>query len=273
MLLTKEVVSNYSNTGHKKAHTPLIKLFLLAIIGGSFIALAGAGANTAMSTVNNPSLSKLVSAVLFPGGLAMVMCATCELFTSDCLMSISVLTKKITFFEMIRTWIVVYIGNLVGSMTIAYMIFSSKQLSLFDNSLAYASMKIAVKKCSLNFTDALTLGILCNILVCIAAVIAYSSDTIIDKIAGLYFPILLFVVAGYEHCIANMFYIPVGLFAKNNPKYLEFAAEHSLDLTNLTYHNFFINNLLPVTIGNIIGGSLCIGALYWLIFLKDETNH
>lgn len=271
MLSTKEVMEKYVSLGENKVNTPFLKTLLLAVIAGFFIALAGVGANAAIATIENPSIAKLISAVVFPAGLSMVSCAGCELFTGDSLIVISLLDKKIKFSSMLKCWIIVYIGNLIGSVLIALLASASKQLSLYDSKLAVMTISIAVKKTSLSFSQGLFLGIGCNFLVCIAVLIALSANSTADKIAGVFFPILLFVVSGFEHSVANMYYIPAGIIAKMNPEYLRLAVEKGIEVDRLNISSFLLKNLLPVTIGNLIGGTL-VGLLYWYIYLRKVKN-
>ena len=270
MLTSAEVAKEYIELGYKKANYPLYKMIGLSILAGMFIAFASVGSNTVSATVTSGSIGKLLAGLIFPGGLAMVLCCGTELFTGDCLLIISVLKKKLTVSKMLRCCFFVYLGNFIGSVLIAFLIYSSGQLSFFDNDLAVNTIKVAVKKVSFTFTQGVSLGILCNILVCTAVVLAASSKNLTDKIVGLFFPILLFTLSGFEHSVANMYYISSGLFAIQNPTYAQLAVEHGIHIEKLNVGAFFINNLLPVTIGNIIGGALFIGAFYWFLYLREE---
>jgi formate/nitrite transporter len=143
---------------------------------------------------------------------------------------------------------------------------------MFSNSLAVSEISTAVSKCSLSFSDAFIKGIACNFLVCIAVWISFAGKTVVDKIIGLFFPIMIFVTAGFEHSVANMYYIGVGLFAKMNPTYADAATEAGVDLTNLTWGKFFVSNLLPVTLGNIVGGAVLVGVVYWFCYLQGKKE-
>ena len=270
MLTSQELAKEYIDLGYKKANYPLYKMIGLAILAGMFIAFASVASNTVSATVQNGSISKLLSGLVFPGGLAMVLCCGTELFTGDCLLTIALLKKKITMSKMLKCWFFVYIGNLIGSVFIAFLIHTSGHLSLFDNAVAINTIKVAVKKVSITFTQGISLGILCNILVCTAVVMAASCKSMTEKIAGLFFPILLFILSGFEHSVANMYYIPAGLFALTNKDYVNLAMEHNIHVEKLNIMSFFTDNLLPVTIGNIIGGAICIGVMYWFLYLRDE---
>jgi formate/nitrite transporter len=262
-----EVAKNYIGIGKGKANMPAGRMFVLSIFAGMFIAFAAAGSATAAATAENACIAKLISGCIFPAGLAMVLVAGSELFTGNCLLTIPLLEREITWAQMLRNWLIVYLGNFVGSLFISWAVNASHQLSLFNNGLAGTTIRTAVMKTSLSFPDALIKGILCNVLVCIAVWMAFAAKDVAGKIIGLFFPIMLFVTSGFEHSVANMFYISAGLFAKSNPDYLAAAAT---DVSGLTWSSFFIGNLVPVTLGNIIGGAVIVGAGYWLAYLKKS---
>lgn len=267
-----EVAANYVGIGKKKTLTPISKLLVLGIFAGMFIAMAAVGANTASCMIPNAGVAKLVGAMIFPVGLAMVLIAGSELFTGNTLIIIPVLEKQATVGGMLKNWVAVYIGNFIGSLFVAFLVNSCNQLGLFSNALAATTIKTALAKSSLNFGNAFILGILCNFLVCIAVWISFAAKDVAGKFLGLYMPIMLFVLAGFEHSVANMYYVPAGLIAAKNPAYLATAIEKGIDVTNLTWGNFFMNNLIPVTLGNIVGGSLIVGLGYWFAFLKDAKK-
>ena len=265
-----EVAKNYVNIGKGKVNTPIAKMFVLAIMAGAFIALAGVGSGAASCVIENASAAKFVGACVFPGGLAMVLLAGSELFTGNNLLIIPLLEKEVDIAGVLRNWCVVYLGNLVGSLAVAGLAVASGQVNLYGGAVATGAISTAIAKCSMPFMQAVLKGIGCNFLVCIAVWMSFAAKDVAGKIIGLFFPIMLFVVSGFEHSVANMYYIGIGLFAKANPALAEAAVAAGKDLTNLTWGNFFIKNLLPVTIGNIIGGALCVGLPYWFIYLKKN---
>lgn len=265
-----EVAKNYITIGKVKVNTPVAKMFLLAVLAGAFIAMGGVGAATAAVSIPMASVGKLVGACIFPGGLTMVLLAGSELFTGNCLLTIPLLEKEISAEGMIKNWIVVYMGNFVGSLLVAAGVVFSHQISLFDNGLAVSVISAAAAKCALPFGDALIKGILCNFLVCIAVWISFAAKDAAGKIAGLFFPIMIFVVSGFEHSVANMYYIAAGLFAKNIPAYAQAAKEAGVNSDVITWGSFLGKNLLPVTLGNIIGGAVCVGCVYWFIYLRKS---
>ena len=179
---------------------------------------------------------------------------------------IPLLSGEIKVSAMLKSWVIVYIGNLVGGILIGALVSLGHTLGLFSNAVAGSVINTAVAKVSMTFGDALVRGVLCNFLVCIAVWISFAAKDVAGKIVGLFFPIMVFVLSGFEHSVANMYYVSAGLFAAGNPTYL---AAATADTSVLTWGAMFLKNLLPVTIGNIIGGSVCVGLPYWYVYLKD----
>ena len=270
MFTPAEVAANVITIGRNKASLKVYQMLLLGFLAGMFIALAAVGSNTISCSIETPSIAKFAGAAVFPVGLAMVLLAGSELFTGNCLMIISVLEKKVRVLEMLKNWLFVYIGNFIGSIFVALLVYYGGQLDLFGGALAVSTIKAAATKASLDISKAVILGILCNFLVCIAVWISFAAKTVGGKLAGLFMPIMLFVGCGYEHSVANMYYVPAGLIALNNPDYAAAAAETVTTIANLTLGNFLIHNLIPVTIGNIIGGMILVGMIYWGVYLKNK---
>ena len=267
----KETAEVCVNVGKAKTSNSIVKLLLLGFMAGAFIAFGGVGANTVSATITNGSVAKACGAMIFPAGLAMVLIAGSELFTGNSLISVSVLNKDVKASAMIKNWVCVYIGNFIGSVFVAWLCFVANQYGLFNNAVAVNTIGVAASKCSLQFGPALASGILCNILVCIAVWMSFAAKQVADKIIAIYLPIVAFVLAGFEHCVANMYFIPAGIFAASNPTYAAAAVEAGKNLANLTWGNMFVTNLLPVTIGNIIGGCI-VGLVYWLIYLNGSKK-
>lgn len=253
MLTPKELLHFFSTTYTAKTKLTTSRMFLLAVLAGTFVALAGIGATTGMATVEDPSLAKLISSVIFPAGLTMIIIGGGELFTGDCLLSIGYLSKTVRPLAMLRVLVVVYLGNFVGSLAIAWIVVFSHTPSLFGGALASSIVSAAQGKVALSFSDAFLRGILCNFLVCLAVWMAAGSKSAASKLSALFYPILVFVICGFEHCVANMYYIPAGIWA---------AAEYGIAAEGLTWGTMLVNNLLPVTLGNVAGGVI-FGALCW----------
>lgn len=268
-----EAAKLYVEAGKGKVRLSLGRMFLLAVLAGVFIAFGGVAATTAAVSVPLASVGKLLGACVFPGGLAMVLCAGSELFTGNCLLVIPLLERRITVKQMLRNWVVVYLGNFAGGIVVAALCVFGHQASLFDNGVAVSIISTAAAKTALPFGDAFLKGIACNFLVCIAVWIAgFAAKTVGGKLAGLFFPIMFFVVSGFEHSVANMYYIAAGLFAKTNGTYGAAALEAGVDMAGLNWGTFFTGNLIPVTLGNILGGAVCVGCVYWYIYLKKAGD-
>lgn len=272
MFTPGEVAKNVIGIAKTKANLSVSRMIALGIMAGMFIGLAAVGSNTVSCTVQSGSIAKLLCGCVFPGGLTMVLLAGSELFTGNSLMIIGVLEKEVKVSAMIKNLIFVYIGNFIGSIVIVLLAYYGGQYDLFGGALAVNTIKVAVAKSSLSFGKAVCLGILCNFLVCIAVWISFAAKTVGGKIAGLFFPIMMFILCGFEHSIANMYFIPAGLIANTNPAYHAAAIEAGVNVGNLTAGNFLINNLIPVTLGNMIGGMVLVGCMYWFIYLKKTDK-
>ncbi len=257
-----EIARIYSDVGAAKTRMPFAKLFLLSIFAGAFIALGALGSTIAGCGVNPPAVGKLFSAVIFPVGLTMVLIAGSELFTGNCLILLSVFEKKASVKGLIYNLCVVWIGNFVGAFFIAFLATYGHVYSLFDMNIAMATVKIAAGKCDYTFVECLLKGILCNIMVCIAVWMSFSSKQISGKILASFLPIIVFVLCNFEHCVANFYFIPAGLLA---------AKEYNIQQEGLSWLYFIIKNEIPVTLGNIIGGFL-VAAGYWVIYLNPKKD-
>ena len=270
----KEIAQNYVALGVTKTKYSTSKLLLLGIMAGMFVGLASVGATMAQATVAGTAFApvgKLLSAVIFSSALAMVLIAGSELFTGNCLIIIAVLEKEVKVKAMLRNLALVYVGNFIGGLLVAVIAVYSGVFSAFGNAAAVTAIYTAVTKASLPFFDALLRGIFCNVLVCIAVWMAFAAKDVGGKVLALILPITLFVLSGYEHCIANMCYLPTGWLAVRNYTYYNaYAGSYELaTVASLTWKSMFLNNLIPSTIGNIIGGSGLVGTMYWLIYLRE----
>lgn len=264
-----EVANKAVAVGIKKASLDFWTMFFLAVLAGAFIAF---GAILATTVGTNGSefpygVNALLKGLIFTVGLILVIVAGAELFTGNNLMLMAVLSKKITLTKMLRNWGVVYLGNFVGSIIIAAIMLMAKQYTFAGGAVGKTALSIANAKSGLEFFSAVGLGIMCNLLVCLAVWMTFSARTTSGKIAAIILPITAFVAAGFEHSVANMYFVPMGLFIKwFDPTFTSNAG----DFANLTFGNFLVNNLIPVTIGNIIGGAVFIGGVYWLIYLRKN---
>lgn len=262
-----ELTENYAKTGKIKAEKPFGKLLMSAILAGIFIACGAAVCNTAVHSIADVSTARVVSGLLFPFGLGMVMLLGAELFTGNVMIGISVLNGDTTIGNLLRNWAVVYLGNFVGAILLAVGCALFGQFNYSHGMLAVYTIKTAAAKCALPFANALVLGVFCNVLVCSGVLCSLSAKDTIGRIVGAYIPVAFFVICGFEHSIANMYYVPAGLFALQVPEYASLAVKAGLDVSVLTWDNFLLHNLLPVTLGNIIGG-LTVGVTMWGCNLK-----
>ena len=272
----QEVVQANMNGAVKKAATSKKKVFFMGIMAGVCIALGAQSSNVAMHDISNVGLARLVAGCVFPVGLMMIVFIGGELFTGDCMMTMACIKRKISVASLIRTLVIVYFGNMVGAVALAYLVYLSGQYNYTNGALGAFTIKVALGKVSLSFLPPLkgiTSGILCNILVCIAILMAVAATDIVGKVWAIFFPIMAFVVGGFEHCVANMYYIPAGIFASMNADYVAKAKElygiTGSQIASLNWENFFLVNLLPVTIGNIIGGGFIIGGLFFYLHGKN----
>ena len=263
MYSPKEIAERYVAVGTGKAELPASSMLILGIFAGAFIAFGALASQIIAVSIPLPSVAKCAGAAVFPIGLMLVLCAGGELFTGNCLMIIPLLEKKITAGGMLKNWVLVYAGNFIGSILVAMAAAYGHVYSLFDGKTAEAVVSTSLSKTALSFPDALIRGILCNIMVCLAVWVSFAAKELAVKIIGLMLPIFLFVLCGFEHSVANMYFVPAGFFA---------SAQYGIPAEGLSAGAFLLRNLLPVTIGNIIGGSLIVGAGYWFVYLRERKN-
>lgn len=266
-----ELIEANINAGVTKAHLPLGKMILLGMMAGAFIALGGSSSNVAVHTIADVGLARTLAGCIFPVGLMMIVLVGGELFTGNCLITMGVLEKKVKASEMVRDLIIVWLSNLVGALLIDVIIFFSGQYNYTGGALGAYTIKVALGKTNLSFGTAFTSGIMCNILVCGAILLAASAKDVIGKLFACFFPILAFVVSGYEHCVANMYYIPAGILSATRAEYVAKAEElYGITAAQCASVNVgsMMKNLVPVTLGNIVGGAL-LGIVCFYIYRKD----
>ena len=206
-------------------------------------------------------------------GLILVVAGGAELFTGNHLIVMAWASSKVTGRALLRNWLIVYLGNFIGAIGTVVLMFITKQYAFGANSVGITALRIGVAKVDLTFIQAVALRVLANGLVCLAVWLTYSARSTVDKIVAIIFPITAFVAAGFEHSIANMYFVPYALFIKDfDPGFVSLVRDKVAHLDLLTWQAFLVNNLIPVTIGNIIGGAVQVAAIYWAIFLRSE-NH
>ena len=269
-----ETIDGYIEGAVAKTKNPLWKFILLGIMAGFFIGAGAAISNVAMHSIPSVGAARLVAGCTFPIGLMMIVFLGGELFTGDCMIAMACLRGKVKVTKMIGILILVWITNLAGGLLMALLIAHSGQLAYSNNLLGAFTIKLAVGKAGIDFGTGVCSGILCNIFVCAAVLMAAMAKDMAGKIMAIFFPIMSFVIGGFEHCVANMYYIPAGIFAAGNATYAEVATkEYGItkdQLASLNWGTFFVNNELPVTIGNIIGGMVCISLVLVLLNRKQK---
>lgn len=254
-----EIARDFVEIGIHKVRLSIWKMMLLGFFAGCFIGFAGIAATTASATVDNASVGKLLGACVFPAGMAMVLVAGSELFTGNNLIILSVLQKKVKVLAMLKNWLFVFIGNFLGASFVAVLVVYGHTPDLFDNRLAERVIAGGLSRVQQTFPEAFIRGVLCNILVCIAVWASFAAKKVSGKILMSFWPVMIFVLCGFEHSIADIYFGVAALFT---------SAEYGLAAEGLTVGSFLFKNLLPVTLGNIVGGAGIVGVGYWLVYLR-----
>lgn len=270
----QQLLAKYVKGSVTKTTNPVWQTLLLGVLAGAFISLGAVGSSVSMYGIENTGLSRTLGAAVFPIGLMLVILIGGELFTGDCMMVIGVWDKKYSVLSLMRCLSLVWISNLAGAVMIAILNVNSGQFGFSDNALGAAVIRTAVSKVNIPFGTSIISGILCNVLVCAAVFMATGAKDASGKVWSIFFPIFVFVICGFEHCVANMYYLSAGIFALAKPDYVAKAVElygyTGEQLATLNWGNMFLLNLLPVTIGNIIGGMLCVSLPVYLLYRKKE---
>jgi formate/nitrite transporter len=275
-LLPADMAAKAELIGVKKAGAAASDLFVLALLAGAFIALGAVFSTTVVSGFAGSGwpvgVQKLLGGLTFCLGLILVVVGGAELFTGNNLIVMAWAGRRVGTGLMLRNWVIVYAGNFVGAVATAGLVFAGRQYTFGGGAVGLTALSIADAKTALGFGQAIALGILCNGLVCLAVWLTYSARSTADKILAILFPITAFVAAGFEHSVANMYYIPYALLVRAwaPATFWEAAGKTAVDFPHLTWQGFFVNNLLPVTIGNIIGGTLLVGGVYWWVYLRGK---
>ena len=277
-LVPKDMASKAEVIGVAKVKLGPLRMLALSILAGAFIALGAIFATTVTTGAAGVlpfGVSKLLSGLVFCLGLILVVGAGAELFTGNNLIVMAWASGKVSTAALMRNWVIVYIGNFLGSILTALLIVASRQYTFGNGAIGQNALNIAQGKLGYDFIQAVALGILCNALVCLAVWLAIGARSATDKILAIIFPISAFVAAGFEHSVANMYFVPVALLIKSGAGESFWTAIGSAPAAyeGLTWGGFLVNNLLPVTIGNIIGGSVMVGAVYWFIYLRPTWTH
>lgn len=283
-ILPASMAERAEQTGVRKASTDLLTLMVLSVLAGAFISFGAIFATTvsagsvtivsadgATALIASPpyGIMRLLTGLVFSVGLLLVVVAGAELFTGNNLIVMAWASGKVRTSDLLFNWMIAFFGNFVGAFATAVLMFCTTQYTFGSGAVGLAALSTASGKASLAFVPALTLGIMCNALVCLAVWMSYSARTTMDRVVAVVPPIAAFVASGFEHCIANIYFIPFGLLIKAGAGdgFWRSIGKTAADFPNLTWANFAAN-LVPVTIGNMIGGSLMVGLIYWFVYLR-----
>jgi formate transporter FocA len=272
-LIPAQMAAKAEQIGVKKAHLNPVSMFVLAVLAGAFIALGAIFSTTVVAGAGEAlpyGVTRLLAGVVFSLGLILVIIGGAELFTGNNLIVMAWASRKVSTSLLVQNWIVVYLGNFVGALGTAALVYASGQYTFGKGAVGAAALATGDFKAGLGFGQALALGVLCNALVCLAVWLTFSARTTTDRILAILPPIAAFVAAGFEHSIANMYFIPIALFVKAGAPapFWTNIGKTAADFPHLTWGKFLINNLLPVTLGNIIGGAFMVGVVYWFVYLR-----
>ncbi|HSQ89725.1 formate/nitrite transporter family protein [Romboutsia sp.] len=277
MLMPAEIAEYTIQAGIKKATTASKKVLVSAFLAGAYIAFGALGSvAAAYNLLANPAtygLGKMVAGLMFPAGLIFVLIAGADLFTGNILITLAALKKKVTWNQAFKNWALVWIGNLAGASLVAWMVSLSGVFDWSHGLYGGVIVKTAIGKLGLKWTSALVSGMLCNWIVCATVWMTYGAKDVTGKVLSGFMGIFLFVCTGFEHSVANMGYLFAGLFSKTNPEFLEAAHKTAADAAAINLPNIFINNLIPVTIGNILGGAIFVAGTYYFLYVnKNEES-
>jgi formate transporter len=276
-LIPAEMAARGEEVGVKKAHLAWEKVFMLSILAGAFIGLGAIFATTVVAGASGVlpfGLTRLLAGLVFTLGLILVIVGGAELFTGNNLIMMAWADKKVSTGLMVKNWAIVFVGNFVGSILTVIIMYFAEQFKFGNGSIGMSALATANAKVQFSFIQAVALGIMCNAMVCMAVWLCFSARTTTDRILAIIPPIAGFVAAGFEHSVANMYFIPMGLLIKNGAPdtFWKMINKTPADFPALTWNGFFINNLLPVTIGNIIGGGIMVGLVYWFVYLRGQKE-
>ncbi len=264
-----ETAANYAAAGVVKTQQPFLKLLLLGAAAGMLIGFPVCVTNMAACTLTSMSVIRIISGVLFAFGLGIVVLTGAELFTGNTLIIISVLDRRVRLSAMLRNWCIVYIGNFLGALALSWVCARFGWLDAGDGALEIYTLKTAVGKLTMPFGKAFFMGVLCNILVTIAVLASMSAKDVAGRILGAWVPVMFFVVAGFSHSIADMTYCALALFSAEDPACAAAVQSAGVDIASLTWGRYLLGNMLPVTLGNIVGG-LLVGITVWYCHLRKK---
>jgi formate transporter len=277
-LLPAEMANKAQSIGYKKAHMDFLSTFALAVMAGAFIAL-GCIFFTVSQTTTGAALpwgiSRVIGGFTFCLGLILVIVGGAELFTGNNLIIMAWASRRLSSLRVLRNWGIVFIGNFIGAIATAQFVYWGQHYKLAGGNLGLTALNIGLNKVSMDFGQALILGILCNAMVCMAVWLTYSARTVLGRVTAIIFPIAGFVAAGFEHCVANMYFIPFAIIIKDwaPDSFWQSIGKTPATYDALNWGAFIVKNLVPVTIGNIIGGVFFVALAYWVIYLNKKGHN
>lgn len=270
----RQILQKYIKVCIGKVSNSLWKTVLLGIMAGAFISVGASASSVSMYGIAEVGIARTVGGVVFPIGLMLILLIGGELFTGNCLIVIGILDKRYTVSAMVKNLIIVFFSNLAGAVFTALLVTYSGQFGFSDNALGAYVIKVAIAKSAIDSGTIFISAILCNIIVCAAVFMAAGAKDVTGKILGTFFPIFVFVICGFEHCVANMYYISAGIFAARNESYAVKAVElygfTQERLRTLNWINMFTDNLVPATLGNIVGGALFVGVPLYFLYREKK---
>jgi formate transporter len=272
-LMPPQIAAKAVDIGVSKARADAFSTLVLSVLAGAFIALGAAFATTAAAGAAGQlpfGVTRVLVGVVFSLGLILVVVAGAELFTGNNLIVMAWAERRVGLRGLLRNWALVYVGNLVGALGTVALVFAARQYELGDGAVGTSALAIADAKTRLDFVQAVALGALCNALVCLAVWLCYGARSVTDKVLAIVFPITAFVALGFEHSVANMYFLPMGLLVRDHASdaFRSDTGAAPDDYPQLTVANALLDNIVPVTIGNVIGGSLMVGLVYWAVYLR-----
>ena len=273
-IMPPDMAVRAEQSGVRRAAMDPLTVLVLSVTGGAFIAFGAIFATTvsAGTGVLPYGVARLLTGAVFSMGLVMVIVAGAELFTGNTLIVMAWASGKVKTRSLLLNWLVAFAGNCIGAVATAGLMFYTTQYTFGGGAVGLAALTTANSKAALALVPALTLGIMCNALVCLAVWMCFSARTTVDRVVTIIPPIAAFVAAGFEHSIANVYFIPMGLFIKAgaDDTFWNSIGKTAADFPALSWSNFLFGNLIPVTAGNIIGGSVLVGAVYWFVYLRKQ---
>jgi formate/nitrite transporter len=272
-LVPAAIARKAEDVGVAKAEMDATRLFSLAVLAGAFIAM-GALFSTVVTAGGGlaAGVARLLGGMVFSLGLVLVVVGGAELFTGNTLVVMAFASRRIRLGRLLRNWVIVYAGNIVGAVATAMLVVLSRRLESGDGTMGVRALDIATAKTSLHVFDAFVSGILANTLVCLAVWMSMSARSVTDKVVAVVPPVAAFVAAGFEHSIANLYFVPVALFLRLFARdgFWTATSTTSDDYRSITWWRFLDHNLIPVTLGNIVGGAILVGLVYWFVYLRPS---